>query len=136
MTDFPAIGKPVTIGDATLYLGDCLEILPTLGKVDAVVTDPPYGLGNAATEKNKYASYEDDVLETESLVRGMLASKASKRIIMTPGQKMMFRYPEPDAIGAFFYPAGTGSCIGGSSGGNLFFIMAKTRCLQMVREGR
>ena len=31
-----------TIGDATLYLGDCLEILPTLGKVDSVVTDPPY----------------------------------------------------------------------------------------------
>ena len=30
------------IGDATLYLGDCLEILPTLGKVDAVITDPPY----------------------------------------------------------------------------------------------
>lgn len=36
------------IGDATLYLGDCLEILPTLGKVDAVVTDPPYGIGFAA----------------------------------------------------------------------------------------
>lgn len=32
------------IGDATLYLGDCREILPTLGKVDAVVTDPPYGI--------------------------------------------------------------------------------------------
>jgi len=32
------------IGDATLYLGDCLEILPTLGKVDAVVTDPPYAI--------------------------------------------------------------------------------------------
>lgn len=30
------------INDAVLYLGDCLEILPTLGKVDAVVTDPPY----------------------------------------------------------------------------------------------
>jgi len=30
------------IGDCTLYLGDCLEIMPTLGKVDAVVTDPPY----------------------------------------------------------------------------------------------
>ena len=30
----------------TLYLGDCREILPTLGKVDAVVTDPPYGLGD------------------------------------------------------------------------------------------
>jgi DNA modification methylase len=27
----------------TLYLGDCREILPTLGRVDAVLTDPPYG---------------------------------------------------------------------------------------------
>jgi DNA modification methylase len=35
-----------TIGDATLMLGDCREILPTLGRVDAVVTDPPYGLGD------------------------------------------------------------------------------------------
>lgn len=33
-----------TIGDATLYLGDCREILPELGRVDAVVTDPPYGI--------------------------------------------------------------------------------------------
>ena len=33
------------IGDARLILGDCREILPTLGKVDAVVTDPPYGIG-------------------------------------------------------------------------------------------
>ena len=30
--------------DVTLYLGDCRDILPTLGKVDAVVTDPPYGI--------------------------------------------------------------------------------------------
>lgn len=30
------------IGDCTLYCGDCLEILPTLDKVDAVVTDPPF----------------------------------------------------------------------------------------------
>lgn len=34
------------IGDCTLYLGDCLEVMPTLGKVDAVVTDPPFGVGN------------------------------------------------------------------------------------------
>lgn len=32
--------EPVRIGDATMYLGDCLDILPTLGKVDAVITDP------------------------------------------------------------------------------------------------
>jgi DNA modification methylase len=40
------------IGDATLYLGDCMEILPTLPKVDAVITDPPYGI-NEAAGKNK-----------------------------------------------------------------------------------
>jgi len=34
------------IGNATLYLGDCLEILPTLPKVDAVITDIPYGKVN------------------------------------------------------------------------------------------
>ena len=41
------------IGRATLYLGDCRDILPSLPKVDAVVTDPPYGLGtwNAAAAK-------------------------------------------------------------------------------------
>ena len=36
----------IEIGNATLYLGDCVEILFTLGKVDAVITDPPYGIAN------------------------------------------------------------------------------------------
>jgi len=45
------MSNPVIIGNATLYLGDCLEILPTLGKVDAVITDPPYGI-NAARDRN------------------------------------------------------------------------------------
>jgi site-specific DNA-methyltransferase (adenine-specific) len=43
MSNQPYRRKEV-IGDATLYLGDCREILPTLGRVDAVVTDPPYGI--------------------------------------------------------------------------------------------
>jgi DNA modification methylase len=33
------------IGDARLILADCMEVLPTLDKVDAVITDPPYGIG-------------------------------------------------------------------------------------------
>lgn len=36
------MANPVIIGNCTLYLGDCREILPTLGTVDAVVTSPPY----------------------------------------------------------------------------------------------
>lgn len=42
------------IGNATLYLGDCRDILPTLGRVDAVVTDPPYGVSmKRGDSKNK-----------------------------------------------------------------------------------
>jgi len=41
------------IGDCRLLLGDCLEIMPHLEKVDAVVTDPPYGIG--ITKSNRLA---------------------------------------------------------------------------------
>lgn len=40
--------KPVVIGNATLYLGDCMDVLPLLPRVDAVITDPPYGIGASA----------------------------------------------------------------------------------------
>tara|TARA_R110000765_G_scaffold141011_1_gene241751 strand:- start:815 stop:1519 length:705 start_codon:yes stop_codon:yes gene_type:complete len=40
------------IGDCTLYLGDCLEVMPALGKVDAVVTDPPYGIGMSGQKES------------------------------------------------------------------------------------
>ena len=36
------------IGNQRLILGDCLDVMPTLGRVDAVVTDPPYGIGFGA----------------------------------------------------------------------------------------
>ncbi|RWF66867.1 site-specific DNA-methyltransferase [Mesorhizobium sp.] len=40
------IRREEIIGDCRLILGDCLEVLPLLGGgIDAVVTDPPYGLG-------------------------------------------------------------------------------------------
>ena len=32
------------VGHCTLYLADCMDVLPTLDGVDAVVTDPPYGI--------------------------------------------------------------------------------------------
>jgi DNA modification methylase len=47
------------IGDAVLHLGDCRDILPTLGPVDAVVTDPPYGIGetNKAVEGRQWQAH-------------------------------------------------------------------------------
>lgn len=43
-----------TIGDATLYLGDCMEIVPGLVDVDAVVMDPPYELSDAGPGKSHF----------------------------------------------------------------------------------
>lgn len=43
------------IGDATLYMGDCRDILSTVGKVDSVVMDPPYGI-------NYQSGYATDAL--------------------------------------------------------------------------
>lgn len=51
-----AIKKDVTIGDCRLLLGDCLEIMPMLGKVDAVVTDPPYGIGESGRKNASRAN--------------------------------------------------------------------------------
>ena len=44
------------IGDCTLYLGDCREIITEIGAVDAVVTDPPYGIGIGRMQRGKWAS--------------------------------------------------------------------------------
>ena len=53
--------NPVQIGDCTLYQGDCLEILPTLPKVDAVVTDPPYGMSFRSNHrKTKHGGISGD----------------------------------------------------------------------------
>ena len=40
----PAARRVEVIGQCELYLGDCMGVLPALGKVDAVVSDPPYGI--------------------------------------------------------------------------------------------
>jgi site-specific DNA-methyltransferase (adenine-specific) len=43
------------IGNATLYLSDCREVLPTLSGIDAVVTDPPYCSGGFSETAKKQA---------------------------------------------------------------------------------
>lgn len=48
------------IGDCTLLLGDCLEVMPTLGKVDACVTDPPYNFSTASSG-GKHALWADAI---------------------------------------------------------------------------
>ena len=66
------------IGNATLYLGDCRDILPTLPKVDAVVTDPPYGIGadkGAGKSADKWAAFTGDARWDDSPIpEGLMAA--------------------------------------------------------------
>jgi DNA modification methylase len=86
------------IGAHTLYLGDCRDVLPTLGKVDAVVTDPPYGIGQdkgfdgfggfggfgEPIRRRQYEGQWDDTRPDEDLIR-LIAASAPK-VIMWGGQ--------------------------------------------------
>ena len=57
--------RHVKIGDCDLYLGDCLEVMPALGKVDAVVTDPPYGIGETRPSRGGRDSLAKSHVYTE-----------------------------------------------------------------------
>ena len=86
--------EAVTIGRATLYCGDCRDILPTLGKVDAVVTDPPYGVNLP------YDGYDDTPENLAILAADWLpvARAISDRVVFTTGIKTISLYPQPDWI--------------------------------------
>lgn len=76
------IRKEVQIGDCRLLLGDCLEILPTLGKVDLCLTDPPYGINIAANpvrQKHEKKAWDRSAATAETMAAMRAAS--SEQII-------------------------------------------------------
>jgi DNA modification methylase len=91
----------------TVYQGDCREVLPTLGKVDAVVTDPPYGIGLAGgfsgaggfskpIARREYAGDWDDQPPCPETFKAILA--ASHQAIVWGGNYFTDRLPR----GAFW----------------------------------
>lgn len=81
--------KEERIGNCRLILGNCLKVMPEIGRVDAVVTDPPYGInyggllkgkgdGNGGADKNGWKSYnmpewdkERPTIEVFNLIRSI-----------------------------------------------------------------
>ena len=82
------------IGRARLILGDCREVLPALPKVDAVITDPPYGVGLT------YLGYVDTPENLAELAATWLpaARAIANRVVFTTGIKTIALYPQPDWI--------------------------------------
>lgn len=54
------------IGNQRLILGDCLAVMPTLGRFDAVVTDPPYGLGKKLAHGEHFKKHHDKIMEWDA----------------------------------------------------------------------
>lgn len=100
------IRREEIIGDCRLLLGDCLEILPTLGKVDAIVTDPPYGIGFAAqpTKWQRRAGkeardWDDTVVERlpELLALGSIQAVWGGNYYSLPPSRGWMSWFKPDA---------------------------------------
>lgn len=78
-----------------LYQGDCLEVLPALGRFDAVVTDPPYGIGadstmhkqsgtkygKAAAAKREYRATDWDIKPISAELMSLVTGSAKWSII-------------------------------------------------------
>jgi site-specific DNA-methyltransferase (adenine-specific) len=70
-----------TIGNATLYLGDCREILPTLAPCDLILTDPPYGLGRSDPVRQPRGTVEWDYEIPSAWLWGLMMEKATHLIV-------------------------------------------------------
>lgn len=95
LTPIQAVAQRVeVIGRAVLVQADCRDVLPVLPKVDACVTDPPYGVNLA------YEGYEDTPENLASLAGDWLplARAISDRVVFTTGIKTISLYPQPDWI--------------------------------------
>lgn len=108
----------VVIGGATLYLGDCREVLPTLDACDATITDPPYGVdlgcakgsgGAHGLQLQAYASYADTY---ENYVQQVVP--ALTQAMQLTGRAAVFigphihELPKFDALGCVYCSAATG----------------------------
>ena len=102
----------------TLYLGDCRDVIPTLGRVDSIVTDPPYGveLGKTADPRSGhglqvsaydgfYDTYEDFV---GSIVPALnMAIENASRAAVFSGPHI-HEQRKPNAIGGVYCPSASG----------------------------
>jgi len=111
------MAEKVTIGNAELWLGNCREVLPQIGRVEAVLLDPPYGvdLGSAPSatlpglKKQAYASTADSIDAWKAEVAPLIEQSidAGKRAAVF-GSNNVWHLRKPTVIGGVYLPAAMG----------------------------
>jgi len=100
-------------GSVTIYHGDCRDLLPHL-EADVLVTDTPYGIGFKGKRTKHTTHYSGGYLSIqdtrEDAELGAEVVRVWKgRAAVTCGIANLHVYPQPEHIGAIFYPSGAGS---------------------------
>lgn len=123
----------------TCILGDCREVIPTLPRVDAVVTDPPYGV-EFKGKVNKDVKHEDGyafaIKDDEQFICDVVvpvvqcALDKSERGAVFTGVRNLWKYPPPVDLGDFFVEYGGGVGRWGFSSVNPILYYGKDPFLQ------
>lgn len=109
-----AIIREERIGGQRLILGNSLSVIPLLGRFDAVVTDPPYGInGGSGGDARDFAkgaysgAFEDTPEYIDSVCVPIIeaAIQVADAVALTPGIRCIGLYPQPRDMGCFWTPA-------------------------------
>ena len=103
-------------GGITIYNADANALIDSLGVFDAVITDPPYGLGEQGSGINKdrakgnYADFNDSPANVRDVIVPIIEAliKKTRCVILTPGIPCMALYPQPQSFGCIYQPASVG----------------------------
>ena len=85
-----------------LYCADCLDLLPMIGdgEVNAVVTDPPYGV--------EFADWDGTIPPWFDVIRPI-----AKSVVFTTAPTTLWDYPRPDWLCCWYRPASSSRSLGG-----------------------